>query len=61
MNTEWQGDDLLIRVPNARKAKGAPSASGKMLLVESTHGFVRVPDSDLSLSLNIGRKAKASA
>lgn len=52
MNTEWKGNDLIITITNAKTAPGTPSKSGKMALVASTHGFARVPDSDLKLSLN---------
>jgi ABC-type taurine transport system ATPase subunit len=45
------GDDIVIRV-NRSKVLG-PSKSGKTNLVASTGGFVAVPGSNISLSLNV--------
>ena len=37
---------------------GAPSASGKTLIVASTNGFVPVPGGDLRVSVNVIKPRK---
>ena len=37
---------------------GVPSSSGKSLVVATTNGFVRVPDSDIKVSLNVIKPRK---
>jgi hypothetical protein len=53
MDLKLEGKTLIIRI-NTDSA-GTPSKSGKMSLIASTHGFVRVDGTDLKLSLNLGR------
>lgn len=50
-----KGDTLVITITGLN-GKGTPSASGKSLVLASTHGNVTVPGStDLKLGLNLYR------
>jgi hypothetical protein len=53
MDIKLEGKVLVIRIPT--DAKPVSSKSGKMQLLASTHGFVRIDGTDLKLSLNLGR------
>lgn len=49
MDIKVENNRLIINLPIT---EGVPSASGKTLVVASTNGFVRVPDTEISVSVN---------
>ena len=55
MDIKIVGNKLIIE---AQLSSGTRSKSGKSFLIASTNGFVRVADSDISVSLNVIKPTK---